>query len=303
MVDLPVVLFRKRMRGPRSENWIQRYLARNLYSSAMARLAILLPSILLLVACGSPSYNDPVPEHDSFTIASQRLGETRTINVWVPPVYADGTTRLPVLYMPDGGIVGEDFPHIANTLAELIEAQRIRPIMLVGIANTDRKRDLTGPSAVATDQQVAPTSGGAENFRSFISEELFPEIDRRYRTTVEKGLIGESLAGLFTTETFLVHPELFNFYIAFDPSLWWNGTSLAGAADNLLKRFPQDPKRFWFASSSAEDIAPVAAQLAEDLKAYAPANVQWTYVPMPKEKHNTIFRAAKTQGIEWAVGK
>lgn len=269
----------------------------------MFRPTLFLLLVPWLIACGGPSHNDPVPEHDSFTIESQRLDETRTINVWVPPAYAAEGLELPVLYMPDGGIVGEDFPHIANTLAELIEAQRIRPIMLVGIANTDRKRDLTGPTAMESDLQLAPTGGGSENFRTFLSDELFPEIGRRYRATGEKGLIGESLAGLFTTETFLIHPELFDFYIAFDPSLWWNDHSLVDAEENLLKRFPEEPKKFWFAASSAEDILPLADRLAEGLKAHAPANVQWSYVPMPKEKHNTIFRAGKVEGIEWAVGK
>lgn len=256
------------------------------------------------MACsGSGPYHDPVPEHDSFTIESQRLDETRTINVWKPKVYADESVRLPVLYMPDGGIVQEDFPHVANTLAELIADKRIRPIMLVGIANTDRQRDLTGPTASAEDRKAAPTGGGSENFRSFIAEELFPEVDRRYRTTGERGLIGESLAGLFTVETFLIHPEMFDFHIAFDPSLWWNDQRLLDAEANLLAAFPAVPRKLWFAGSGTEGMMPLTDRLAQGLKDHAPATVTWTYVPMPKEEHGTIFRAAKVRAIEWAVGK
>ncbi len=43
-------------------------------------------------------------------MASKGLGETRRINVYTPPGYADGTTRYPVLYLLDGGD-DEDFPH------------------------------------------------------------------------------------------------------------------------------------------------------------------------------------------------
>ncbi|MEM7561320.1 MAG: alpha/beta hydrolase, partial [Planctomycetota bacterium] len=67
---------------------------------------------------------------------------------------------LPVLYMPDGGIK-EDFPHIANTLAKLIAENTIPPMILVGIENTERRRDLTGPSEVAAEETIAPLTDGA----------------------------------------------------------------------------------------------------------------------------------------------
>ena len=59
-------------------------------------------------------------------------------------------------------------------------------MILVGIANTQRRRDLTGPTQVAKDKEIAPIVGGSEKFRAFIKEELFPEISKRYRTTSEK---------------------------------------------------------------------------------------------------------------------
>jgi predicted alpha/beta superfamily hydrolase len=62
----------------------------------------------------------------------------------------------------------------------------------------------------------------AKNFRVFINEELVSEINKKYRTTDEKDLIGEFLSGLFVIETFFLNPESFDFYIAMDPSLWWN---------------------------------------------------------------------------------
>src|SRR5690349_18197686 len=51
---------------------------------------------------------DSIPAHDSFTVQSRALGEARRINVYTPPSYrsaAEGAApRLPVLYMPDGGL-------------------------------------------------------------------------------------------------------------------------------------------------------------------------------------------------------
>ncbi len=44
-----------------------------------------------------------------------------------------------------------------------------------------------------------------------------PEMRGRYRTTGETAIVGESLAGLFVVETFLLEPDLFDTYIAIDP--------------------------------------------------------------------------------------
>ncbi len=243
---------------------------------------------------------DSIPIHDTFTLQSTHVGETRTVNVWTPPTYRDNAEPLPVLYMPDGGIQ-EDFPHIANTLSELIQSHKIQPIILVGIENTQRRRDLTGPTVVENDKKVAPVVGGSEAFRAFISEELFVEINKRYNTTSQKGIIGESLAGLFVTETFLLKPQLFDFYIAFDPSLWWNDQYLIKNAHQYLEAFPSQPKSFWFAASKAKDIFKNIGKWAEILEEKNMENLQWQFSPERKEEHSTIFRATKEKAIIWTL--
>src|SRR4051794_37175597 len=92
-----------------------------------------------------PPPPDRVPAHDSFTVVSRALGESRPINVYTPPGYATSpAARFPVVYMPDGA-VDEDFPHVVNTVDSLIALHIIRPVIVVGIPNTQRRRDLTGP--------------------------------------------------------------------------------------------------------------------------------------------------------------
>ena len=78
----------------------------------------------------------------------------------------------------------------------------------------------------------------------------------------KKGLVGESLAGLFVV-TFLVKPDLFDFYIAMDPSLWWNDAALVKASKEHLNNFSGKEIAFWFAGSSAEDISTHAHRLNE----------------------------------------
>jgi predicted alpha/beta superfamily hydrolase len=70
---------------------------------------------------------------------------------------------------------------------------------------------------------------------------------------------------LFVIETLLVEPELFDTYVAFDPSLWWNNANLLTIA---AKRF------------------------AEVMTKSAPVTLKWHYEPLPDEKHSTIYHPA-----------
>lgn len=254
---------------------------------------------LFFFGCVNTSQSqDIIPEHDSFNIESLQVGESRVITVWTPPSYENNNDSFPVLYMPDGGIK-EDFPHIANTIAKLVEEKSIPPIILVGIENTERGRDLSGFSDVEADSKYCPLTDGSSNFRNFITEELVSEISKRYRVTNKKGIIGESLAGLFVMETFLMKPESFDFYIAMDPSLWWNNHYLVRNAKNLLNAFPNRNIKLWFAGSSAEDISKYTNQLSIILKSDSPDELKWNYSDEPNEKHNTIFRATKEKALKW----
>jgi len=269
----------------------------------MRKLLVLLFTSIYLLGCGNQKQNqDPIPEHETFKIESKQVGETRIMNVWTPPMYENGNDSYPVLYMPDGGIK-EDFPHIANTIAKLIKEKSIPPIILVGIENTKRGRDLTGFSKVKEDEKYCPLTDGANNFRKFITKELFAEIEKKYRVTNKKGIIGESLAGLFVMETFLQKPESFDFYIAFDPSLWWNNHYLVENSNNLLDKFPDKEIKLWFAGSSAEDISQYTNELAEILENNTPSKLRWKYSNEPNEKHNTIFRATKEKALKWMLSE
>lgn len=235
---------------------------------------------------------EPLVIGDTFTIESKALGETRRINVYPPPGYAaKPEARFPVLYMPDGGMA-EDFLHVAGLIEVLVSDGVMRPFLLVGIENTQRRRDLTGPTQNPEDRKIAPVVGGSAAFRKFIRDELMPEVKRRYRTTNETAIVGESLAGLFVVETFLLEPDLFDTYLAFDPSLWWNKQALLPIARENLKHWPPLERTLYFASSDEKGIITDAEKLAEVLKQDAPPRVHWHYEQMPAETHGTIYHPA-----------
>ncbi|WP_113652155.1 alpha/beta hydrolase [Pedobacter namyangjuensis] len=244
---------------------------------------------------------DTIPVHETFTLASTNLAETRVINVWKPAEYSNGSIKLPVLYMLDGG-VKEDFPHLANTLSELVSKKVIPPIMLVGIENTQRRRDLTGYTAVEEDKKIAPIVGGSAKFRAFIKEELFPAVEQKYRVSEDKSIIGESLAGLFIVETLLTDPSMFDNYIAFDPSLWWNDHQLVKTGNSVMAKFPTENKRFWFASSNTKEIYTFTKKLSKILNSTKISNLKWAYHHYRNTKHDTIFRASKKRALIWTFG-
>lgn len=244
------------------------------------------------VASAAASRAEPLVVGETFTMASRGLKETRRINVWVPPGYAESSDlRLPVLYMPDGGI-HEDFLHIAGLMQVSIGNRTMRPFILVGIENTERRRDMTGPTASEDDRKIAPRAGGSAAFRTFIRAELMPEVKARYRTTGETAIVGESLAGLFVVETFLREADLFDTYIAFDPSLWWNDRALLKGASGQLRARSVRKRTLYLASSAEPGLAEAARGLADVLKKGGFPGVEWHYEPMPQEQHATIYHPA-----------
>jgi len=238
----------------------------------------------------------PLVIGETFTIQSKALGETRRINVYRPrPWGLDPKTPLPVLYMPDGGI-GEDFLHVAGLVQVLTGNGSMRPFLLVGIENTERRRDMTGPSRDPEDQKIAPRIGGSAAYRDFLRDELMPQIRQRYATTDERALIGESLAGLFVIETLLQEPAMFNSYIALDPSLWWNHGALLSGAGKQVPSVARSGARLFLASSGQPELAASSARLAALLQQASPATLV-KYQPLPEETHATIYHPAALQGL------
>jgi hypothetical protein len=255
-----------------------------------ALVMMLIPSLVLGQGeTGRASPAAPLVMGETFTIQSATLGETRRLNVYLPAGYSTSTSRLPVLYMPDGGMA-EDFLHIAGLLEVSIGNETMRPFILVGIENTERRRDLTGPTQNPEDKKIAPHVGGSAAFRQFIRDELMPVVNARYRTTRETAIMGESLAGLFVVETFFLEPDLFDTYIAFDPSVWWND----GALVNHPPAHPSSSARHksLYLASSRDDRDGLTGRLADVIRVKAAPDVSWYYEPMPNETHATIYHPA-----------
>ncbi|MDQ0464355.1 putative alpha/beta superfamily hydrolase [Caulobacter ginsengisoli] len=270
----------------------------------MQRLASLL--VLALALCGLPAAastlappllldEKPIVIGQSYSLPSTVLKASMRINVWLPPGYKEGAKRYPVLYLLDGA-EDEDFHHISG-LAQVSQLNgQFGEMIVVGIVDPDRKRDLTFPSTDPRDLKDAPTSGGSAAFRRYIETELQPAIDARFRTSGRRVIIGESLAGLFIVETFLKQPQLFDGYIAISPSLWWDNGSLAKAAPDLLAAQPPGTRTLYL-SIGNEGPAMRVDDLAAAVRAKQPAGLTFIFAPLREETHATIYHPAALDAL------
>ena len=55
---------------------------------------------------------------------------------------------------------------MAGLVQVLVGNGTMRPFLLVGIENTERRRDMTGPTQNAEDRKIAPRVGGSAAFRA-----------------------------------------------------------------------------------------------------------------------------------------
>ncbi len=175
------------------------------------------------------------------SVYSTILKEQRKIWVYVPDMLNgnhDTSQRYPVVYLLDGDGHFESVVGMIQQLSE-INGNTICPDMIVvGIPNTDRTRDLT-PTHIASDPPMmdsnfSRTTGGGENFVSFIEKELMPHIDSLYPTQPYKMLIGHSFGGLTVMNMLTNHTKLFNAYIAIDPSMWYDQERFLKATEKKL---------------------------------------------------------------------
>ncbi len=209
------------------------------------------------------------------SIQSKMLNEQRKIWVYVPNSWSpDSKQRYPVLYLLDGDA---HFYSVVGMIQQLsqVNGNTICPEMIVvGIPNTDRTRDLT-PTHVDSDPPfidttLSKTSGGGERFVSFIEKELIPRIDSLYPTQPYKILTGHSLGGLTVMNVALNHTQLFNAYISIDPSMWWDKMNFLNKTRKTLgeKKFSGTTLYLGIANTMNEgmDITKVRSDTSDDTR-------------------------------------
>ena len=204
-------------------------------TSTWIRKALGVISVLTICAAAALAQAPQIPGVTAFTLKSSILGEDRVILVRTPQGYETNKQSYPVLYLTDGDA---HIAHTSSTAEFLARNGRMSDLIVVGITNTDRTRDLTPTKAAQTGATGAPqfpTAGGADKFLKFIETELIPDIEKRYRVRPYRILAGHSLGGLFAFHALLSRPQLFDSYVAVSPSLQWDNQVVVKRAEEFFK--------------------------------------------------------------------
>ena len=128
---------------------------------------------------------------------SVNLNNSRTIRVYTPPDYAVSSERYPVVLFHDG----LEFISLAqanNVIDYLISQNRIAPIIAVFVPPVNRSEEY------ATNL--------LHPFTAFITTEVMPWLDRRYRTRTDpasRAVLGSSNGGNISFWLGYAHPEIF----------------------------------------------------------------------------------------------
>ena len=230
------------------------------------------------------------------TLHSDILNEDRELWIHTPAGYDPaGTARYPVLYLLDGP---GHFHHASGVLEFLAAQNRMPPMIVVAVENTDRTRDLTPPTRDTSAQ--FRTAGGASAFLRFLRDELRPWIDREYRSEAYTVLVGHSFGGLFATQVLIEDPEAFGAYISISPSLWWDGERLLGQADSIFVRHPNLRGALYM--TMGNEGGPMLAGawgFTRVLEVRAPESFRWKWTHMPAEDHGSIPHRSLYDGLEW----
>ncbi|NRB47808.1 MAG: alpha/beta hydrolase [Saprospiraceae bacterium] len=144
----------------------------------------------------------------TLTIHSEILSEERSIRIGLPYGYFESEDDYSVLYIMDAEY-RYDFCRAAQQYLGI--STRIPNTIMVGIRNLSRE---------TRNRDLLPSNFGGKDslFRKFIESELIPFVEKNYRCKSERTLAGHSHGGVFAVNTLLHQPDLFDKYLATDPS-------------------------------------------------------------------------------------
>lgn len=190
-------------------------------------------------------------------------GQEYELQIFLPGGYASKTKKYPVVYLMDSQW---DFPLLKCIYGEHYYDGFIPELIIVGVTwgginpNPDslRARDYT-----PTNTRWTPQSGGADQFLSFMKEELFPFIESNYRAESDNRiLMGCSLGGLFTMYAMFTHTDMFAGYAAASPAVGWDNEVLYKYEKDFAAKKLSKPVRLYMTVGDVERERPTFERMA-----------------------------------------
>lgn len=233
-------------------------------------------------------------------LRSRVNGREYKLLVAVPPSYGNpapaDTARFPVFYMLDGGI---SLP-LVSAMYRHGNFTSLEPVILVGISWVTKAFSFRPPPARTEDytptvvpQDDSLKTGGAAVFARVLREEIIPFIERSYRTTGDRGILGNSYGGLFEVYTLFEQPDLFQRYVIGSPSLWWDNGVMFARESQFARTNRQMRKRIYLAVGADENdmMKVVMRRFADSLRAHHYEGLELTTEVLRGEGHSGVVTA------------
>lgn len=251
---------------------------------------------------------DPVVIGHKYSVPSSVLGEAREYLVYLPSSYDDAKyapRSYPVLYLLDGGPLFPSAAGVVQYMSSNINGNtQIPEMIVVAVPNTNRRRDLTPThtllDAEGNKQVLYAKTGGGDKFLQFFREELFPEIESKYRTIPHRTIVGNSLGGLLALHALVQSPDLFQGYIANDPSLWWDGKYVPRQAQKAIAPNRQSVQSVFISSAGKlnDRMSELAREMGEVLSTQGGANLRVIYRHFEYEDHGSLYLPGLHYGLK-----
>lgn len=271
--------------------------------------SILTSSVLFLFSfCLNAQNEEAILLGKKEIIASKVLNENRKIWVYSPDNTSQSTNagkRYPVLYLLDGDAHFFSTVGIVQQLSQANGNGVLPEMIVVAIENTNRLRDLVPP------EDLTKTNP----FVEFLSTELMPYIDKNYNTAPYKLLVGHSLGGLTVIDILAKSPELFNAYIAIDPSVWYDNEKFLNHTIAQFPRLNMKGKRLFIGMANTMPVGMNISKLKNDRSKetqhmrsiikfgnYLKTNTNGLLYAQnyyEKERHNTVPMLCEYDGLRY----
>ncbi len=224
---------------------------------------------------------------------SDLLDEERELLVYLPNGYDDSPERrYPLFVVLDARA---SFRPMAMMIHTLSEGRAIPRMIVVGIVNSNRWRDLTPVEGMGI-----PGTGGGADFLASLESEVVPFIDAHWRTNDFRVFSGHSLGGLTTLNVLQGAPDLFDAHIALSPSLEWGEGFMIERHRDFLRRTPSIDKMLYLAIADEQMERPYYDEMVELLQRQAPSDLLWTSdVFEAEDDHMSIRITGGLAGIRW----
>jgi enterochelin esterase-like enzyme/outer membrane protein assembly factor BamB len=170
---------------------------------------------------------------ETFTHASEILGNEREIDVYLPAGYDEGGERRYPLLLTNNGKEWLAKAHLANTMDHL-SGRAIAPVIVAFVEL---------PHASARDEFGGERS--ADHVR-MLAEEIVPRLDEKYRTLAEpgaRGIIGIGAGALMAAYAAVERPDVFG--KAGGCSFYLPNPEAPMLMDAIAKSEGRDKPRFW----------------------------------------------------------